>query len=82
MHVPSPEWQDQIIYSLMIDRFEDGDPSNNDQGEGEYRRGDDAYFNGGDLAGITARVPYLKELGVTAVWISPPTRTQWWDPVT
>src|SRR5689334_17897855 len=25
----------------------------------------------GDLPGITARVPYLRELGVDAVWLSP-----------
>ncbi|MEL7198814.1 MAG: alpha-amylase family glycosyl hydrolase [Pseudomonadota bacterium] len=82
LHLPSPDWRDQIVYSLMIDRFEDGDPTNNDQGENEYRRGEDPYFNGGDLAGIKSRVPYLDDLGVTAVWISPPTRTQWWDPAT
>ena len=32
LHVPSPDWRDQIIYFLMTDRFEDGNPSNNDQG--------------------------------------------------
>ena len=36
LHVPSPEWQDQIIYFLMTDRFADGDPDNNDLGAGEY----------------------------------------------
>jgi len=36
LHVPSPEWQDQIIYFLMTDRFADGDPDNNDMGAGEY----------------------------------------------
>lgn len=82
LHVPSPDWRDQIVYSLMIDRFDDGDATNNDQGANVYRRNADPYFNGGDLAGITRRVPYLKELGVTAVWVSPPTATQWWDPAT
>ena len=32
LHVPSPDWEDQVIYFIMIDRFNDGDPSNNDQG--------------------------------------------------
>ena len=36
LHVPSPDWRDQIIYFLMTDRFEDGNPQNNDQGAGEY----------------------------------------------
>lgn len=82
LHVPSPDWRDQIVYSLMIDRFDDGDPTNNDQGANVYRRNADPYFNGGDLDGVARRVPYLKELGVTAVWVSPPTATQWWDPAT
>ena len=36
IEVPSPDWQDQIIYFLMTDRFADGDPTNNDQGVAEY----------------------------------------------
>jgi len=32
LHVPSPNWEDQIIYFLMLDRFADGDTTNNDQG--------------------------------------------------
>lgn len=35
-HVASPDWQDQIIYFLMIDRFNDGDNTLNDQGQNEY----------------------------------------------
>ena len=34
-HVSSPDWSDQIIYFLLTDRFNDGDPSNNDQHKGE-----------------------------------------------
>ena len=36
LHVPSPDWRDQIIYFVMLDRFADGDPTNNDQGAGEF----------------------------------------------
>jgi len=81
-HVPSPEWRDQILYSLMIDRFDDADRRRNDQGHHEYNPRSNAHFNGGDLRGVTRRIGYLKRLGVTAVWISPPTATQWWDPAT
>ena len=35
LHVPSPDWRDQIIYFLVTDRFNDGDPSNNDLAAGE-----------------------------------------------
>lgn len=49
LHVPSPDWRDQIIYFMMTDRFADGDPTNNDQGAGEYDPQDFSRFNGGDL---------------------------------
>jgi glycosidase len=79
LHVPSPDWRDQIIYLAMIDRFDDGDPSNNDQGAGEFDPKDPSRFSGGDLAGVTRRLDYLKQLGVTAVWLTPPVANQWWD---
>ena len=31
LHVASPEWREQIIYFVMIDRFNDGNPGNNNQ---------------------------------------------------
>ena len=34
LHVPSPDWRDQIIYFALTDRYADGDPRNNDQGHG------------------------------------------------
>ena len=42
----SPDWRDQVIYFLMIDRFDDGDPGNNDQGAGEYDPADGAKYSG------------------------------------
>ncbi len=80
LHVPSPDWRDQIIYFLMIDRFNDGDPGNNDQGANEFDPGDSRKFSGGDLEGIIEKVGYIKDLGATAVWITPPVANQWWDP--
>ncbi len=79
LHVPSPDWRDQVIYFLMIDRFDDGDPSNNDQDAGEYDPADHRKFSGGDLAGVTRRIDYIKGLGATAVWITPPVANQWWN---
>ena len=79
LHVASPDWRDQVIYMLFIDRFDDGDPSNNDQGYGEYAPEKPTHFSGGDLQGVIDRVGYMKDLGVTAVWISPPVANQWWS---
>lgn len=80
LHVPSPEWQDQVIYFLMTDRFMDGDTTINDQGAGEYKKGDERYWNGGDLEGIMQKLDYIRELGVTAIWITPPVANQWVNP--
>lgn len=79
LHVPSPDWRDQIIYFVMLDRFDDGDPSNNDQGTGEYDPADHRKFNGGDLRGIERRLGYIRGLGASAVWITPPVANQWWN---
>ncbi len=79
LHVVSPDWRDQVIYFLMIDRFDDGDPSNNDQGAGEFDPTDARRYSGGDLRGVSRRLDYIKALGATAVWITPPVANQWWD---
>lgn len=81
LHVPSPDWEDQIIYFLMIDRFNDGDSNNNDQGYEEYDPTDSRKFSGGDLKGVIEQLDYIQNLGATAVWITPPVANQWWDPL-
>jgi len=65
-----------VMYLIMIDRFADGDPSNNDppQSRGLYDRNNKFYYHGGDLQGVINHLPYLKELGVTAIWLTP-----WYD---
>ena len=62
---------DDVLYLIMIDRFADGDPSNN---EPIYDRKNKFYYHGGDLQGVIDHLPYLKELGVTAIWLTP-----WYD---
>ena len=61
---------DDVIYLIMTDRFSDGDPTNNK----DVYRNDPRAWHGGDFKGITKRIPYLKELGVTAIWLTP-----WYD---
>ncbi|NOR28406.1 MAG: alpha-amylase, partial [Lutibacter sp.] len=81
LHVPSPEWEDQVIYFLMIDRFNDGDQTNNNQNGGEFDQKDFRKFSGGDLQGIIDQLDYIQSLGATAIWITPPVANQWWDPI-
>lgn len=79
LHVPSPDWRDQVVYMLFIDRFDDGDDSNNDQGFDEFDPEKPTHYSGGDLQGVIDRIGYLKSLGVSAVWVSPPVANQWWS---
>jgi glycosidase len=79
-HVPSPDWRDQVIYFAMIDRFDDGDPGNNDLGAGEYDPTRNSHYSGGDLKGLERRLDYIRELGATTLWITPPVANQWWNP--
>jgi neopullulanase len=64
---------DDVIYLIMPDRFANGDPANDDppRSRGLHDRAKARYYHGGDLRGIQARLPYLKDLGVTAVWLNP-----------
>lgn len=81
LHVPSPDWQDQIIYFAMLDRFADGDPSNNDQGANEYNPKKESHYSGGDIKGVINQLDYIQNLGATAVWTTPQVANQWWDPL-
>jgi glycosidase len=69
--------QDEAIYFVLPDRFENGDPSN-DRGslDGDrLRTGFDpehkGFYHGGDLKGLTARLDYIAGLGMTAIWLGP-----------
>lgn len=64
---PAAAPEDLVIYELVVDRFADGDPGNNLR----VRPGDLAAPQGGDLAGIRARLPFLASLGVNALLLSP-----------
>ena len=61
------DWRDQVIYQIMIDRFENGDPNNDYNVELSVP----GRYHGGDWQGVIDRLDYLEELGVTALWISP-----------
>jgi glycosidase len=61
------DWSREVLYFVLIDRFADGDPSNN---RGVDRRNPGGW-HGGDLKGLTQQLDELKDLGITALWINP-----------
>jgi glycosidase len=65
-------WNDAIIYSLMIDRFNDGDKINNNPVQHDSLS-DKANYMGGDLDGIIEKLKtgYFESLGINVIWISP-----------
>jgi glycosidase len=64
---------DDVIYFIMPDRFANGDRSNDNPAKspGLYDRTKPRYYHGGDFQGIIEHLDYLKELGVTTIWINP-----------
>lgn len=60
-------WQDEVIYMVMTDRFNDGDRTN----DAGCVPSDPDRFHGGDWQGIIDKLDYIKGLGATAIWISP-----------
>ncbi|MCH4888281.1 hypothetical protein EZV73_11890 [Acidaminobacter sp. JC074] len=64
----SPE---DLIYFIMVDRFYDGDPSNNNFDDFSDDKTQLKYFLGGDLEGVIKKLDYIKEQGATAIWLTP-----------
>ena len=63
-----------LVYLIMPDRFANGNPNNDVQkGMKETSHNRDSAFDrhGGDLQGISERLDYIKNLGATALWLTP-----------
>lgn len=80
---PSPlDWRDQVFYFLLPDRFSNGqesadelfDLNNPDACKTEDKRRwmeGGKNFQGGTLQGIQSKLRYLRNLGITALWLGP-----------
>src|SRR5258708_3117312 len=64
---------DDVLYLIMPDRFANGDPTNDEPAEfpKSHDRAKPRSWHGGDLRGIRDHIPYLKDLGVNALWLTP-----------
>jgi glycosidase len=67
------DWRDAVMYFVFVDRFLDGDPSNNNpiNASGLAQA---ANWQGGDWAGVTQKIKsgYFTSLGVNTLWLSVP----------
>jgi glycosidase len=69
--------EDETIYFVLPDRFENGDPANDRGGltGDRMRTGFDptskGFYHGGDLKGLAAKLDYIVGLGATAIWLGP-----------
>ena len=60
------DWASGLLYFVFVDRFADGDSTNN------AREGADVDYHGGDWQGVVDRLDDLDELGVTVLWLTVP----------
>ncbi|MBE9078009.1 cyclomaltodextrin glucanotransferase [Romeria aff. gracilis LEGE 07310] len=68
------EFRQETIYFIVVDRFHDGDPENNEGPNPELydaTRTDWHKYWGGDLQGVIDKLDYLRNMGVTAIWLTP-----------
>jgi glycosidase len=70
---PEPFGPEDVIYLVMVDRFANGNRENDDPPGKDrlFDRRDTHAYHGGDFAGLRRRLPYLADLGITAIWLTP-----------
>jgi glycosidase len=64
------DWRDAVIYFAFVDRFSNGNTSNDCHVSGVS--GPSADYQGGDWAGVTNKMEYFRGLGVNTLWITVP----------
>lgn len=72
-YTPSPDnWRALPFYTILLDKFSDGDPSNNDffGSMFEHDWHETQMRFGGDLAGLRNKLDYLQGMGIRVVWIA------------
>ncbi|MUG94774.1 cyclomaltodextrin glucanotransferase [Scytonema sp. UIC 10036] len=68
------EFRQETLYFLVVDRFHDGDLDNSTGANAELydpNKQDWGKYWGGDLQGVIDQLDYLKNMGVTAIWLTP-----------
>lgn len=72
-YTPSPpNWRALPAYTILLDKWADGDPSNNDffGTPYEYDHRETQLRFGGDLKGLVGRLDYLYSMGIRVIFMS------------
>jgi glycosidase len=72
--IPAKGIGNEVMYQIFVDRFADGNPANDCLDDGRFcdpMKQDWFRFWGGDLRGVVDHLPYLKDLGITRLWLTP-----------
>ncbi len=79
-------FQDEVFYFVLPDRFYNGDLTNDQgaavddikraQSRGGFDKSHKGMYHGGDLIGLTEKLPYLDNMGVSAIWLTPVLRNR------
>src|SRR5215207_4280881 len=78
-HSLRPPVTDERFYFVMADRFENGDPTNDNgglppgtgAGQSGFAPELRGFYHGGDLKGLLDRIDYIRGLGATSIWLTP-----------
>jgi glycosidase len=62
------QWEDSVMYFVLVDRFFDSDNANSAVQDVNW----EAQYQGGDWAGVEQKLSYLNDLGVNTIWLSAP----------
>ncbi|MDF0727033.1 type I pullulanase [Cytobacillus sp. S13-E01] len=73
------DWDEARIYFMLTDRFNDGDPTNNDPNGANYDTTQAEAYHGGDFQGIIDKLDYIEDLGINTIWITPIVDNIDWD---
>ncbi|TRX58072.1 alpha-amylase family glycosyl hydrolase [Thalassomonas sp. M1454] len=81
-HYLERDIRDEVFYFVMPDRFQNGDTSNDNgsktlvESQGGFDKTSKGHYHGGDIIGLKDKLPYLQEMGITSIWMTPIMRNQ------
>lgn len=81
-HYLQRDVRNEVFYFVLPDRFVNGDKTNDNgsstilESQGGLDVTSKGHYHGGDLVGLKSKLPYLQEMGITSIWLTPIMRNQ------